>query len=101
MTEKTSTSHKPVSRPWTLRRIHRTVAAIAAPFIIISAIGGGTLLLRVAGIYDRRGDFRSTVQRIHNYEVIARYIGLIAVVFMLAAAITGLMLLARTHRRNK
>lgn len=89
---------KSAKRPWTVRRVHRLLAIIAAPFILISATGGGILLLRVAQIYDRRGDFRGTVQRIHNYEIIARYIGLIAVAFMLAAAISGLILYFKTAR---
>lgn len=66
----------------------------------ISGIGGGILLLRKAGLYERKGAFRDAVQRLHSYEAIMPYVGLAAVAVMLAAAATGTVLFLRSRRRR-
>lgn len=96
-----SQKRQTTTRPWTLRRVHKLVAVLASPFIIISALAGGLLLLRTTGLYQPTGDFHQFLRGIHNYEIVAVYVGLIPVVLMLAAAITGLMLFARPYRKKR
>jgi hypothetical protein len=74
------------------------VSLLSAPFLIISATGGGALLLRKTGLYERKGAFREAVQRLHSHEAIMPYIGLAAVALMLLAAITGVILFCQTRR---
>lgn len=83
-----------------LRLFHRWVALVASPLIIISSIGGGILLLRKTGLYERRGGFRDTIQNLHNYEIIADYLGLVAVVLILTVAVTGLWLFVQMAVRK-
>ena len=83
-----------------LRAFHRVVSLLIAPFIIVSAAGGGMLFLRKTGLYERKGAFREAIQHIHSYEAILPYVGLIAVVLMLLAAITGTVLFVQVRRRR-
>lgn len=90
-----------VLRRFLLRKVHRVVGLLSAPFIIISSLGGGILLLRKTGLYERKGAFREMIQGIHHYEVIMPYMGLAAVGFMLLASITGIVLFLQTSRGGR
>lgn len=82
--------------PW--RKWHRITALASAPFTLISAVCGGLLLFRKTGLYERRGPFRETIQRLHSFEIILPYVGVIAVALMILATVTGLVLYFRGRR---
>lgn len=86
-----------------LRLVHRVLGLIAAPVMIITAVCGILLLYRKTGLYERAGEFRQTVQHLHNYEVVAPYVGTLAALLMIAMACTGLALMlqlfVRRHKR--
>jgi uncharacterized iron-regulated membrane protein len=86
----------------TLRSVHRVIGLATAPLMIITAVAGLILLYRKTGIYERGGEFRSAMQRLHNYELFAPYVGTVASVLMVAVAVTGVALYwqIRARRRN-
>ncbi len=85
-------------RSW--RQWHGLIGLLSAPFILITAACGGLLLLRKIGVYERQGPFRNAIQRLHSYEILLPYVGLIAAVLMILAAVTGLVLYYQMHRRR-
>jgi uncharacterized iron-regulated membrane protein len=85
-------------RSW--RQWHGLIGLLSAPFVLITAICGGLLLLRKIGLYERQGPFRNMIQRLHSYELLLPYVGLIAAVLMILAAATGLALYSQVHRRR-
>ena len=84
-----------------LRLVHRVLGLIAAPAMIVTAICGLILLYRKTGLYERAGEFRETVEHLHNYEIVAPYIGTLAAVLMIAVACTGLALLGQVFLRRR
>ncbi len=84
-----------------LRTLHRVVGLLTAPLMVITAFGGTVLLFRRTGWYERRGDFRGVIQDLHNYEIIASYIGAVAAVMMVVVAATGVALFVQIRRRKR
>jgi uncharacterized iron-regulated membrane protein len=86
-----------------LRIVHRVLGLIAAPVMIVTATCGMLLLYRKTGLYELDGEFHQTVEHLHNYEIIAPYVGTPAALLMIAMACTGLALMlqvyVRRHRR--
>lgn len=83
-----------------LRLVHRVLGLIAAPLMIVTAICGLLLLYRKTGLYERAGEFRETVEHLHNYEIVAPYVGTLAAVLMIAMACTGLALMMQVYLRR-
>ena len=75
----------------TLRKIHRTLAIIFAPFLLITATTGGILLLRNADIYG----YQTTdgLLKWHNWEGLhaigIHYLGVLLAAGLLAVVLTG------------
>jgi len=95
--------HLKGEQPMKLRLAHRVLGLIAAPVMIVTAICGMLLLYRTTGLYERAGEFRETIEHLHNFEIIAPYVGTLAALLMIAMACTGLALMlqvyVRRHRR--
>jgi uncharacterized iron-regulated membrane protein len=90
----TTTSSRRAWRKW-----HGWIGLIGAAPTLITAVCGGLLLLRKTGLYERRGAFRDAIQALHSYEILLPYVGLIAVVLMIATAITGVVVFVQMRRR--
>jgi hypothetical protein len=69
--------------------------------MIITALAGLILLYRKAGLYERNGEFREAVQNLHNYELLAPYVGTVAAALMVAVAITGVAVFCQIHLRKR
>jgi uncharacterized iron-regulated membrane protein len=99
-----STAHQTTSpaasRGLAWRKWHKITSLLSAPFTLISAVCGGLLLFRKTGLYERRGPFRETIQRLHSYEILLPYVGIIAVLLMILATTTGLILYLQGRRRG-
>ena len=103
MTETTNRENPPTISPtsrWSWRQWHTFIGLSSSPFILISAICGGLLLFRKTGLYERRGAFRETIQRLHSYEILLTYEGVVAVVLMILTAVTGVVLYCQMYRRR-
>ena len=84
-----------------LRAIHRVLGLVTAPFMIVTALCGLVLLYRKTGLYERNGEFRETVQNLHNYELLTPYVGTVAAVLMTALAITGVAVFCQMRLRKR
>ncbi len=77
----------------TLRKLHRMIAVVFAPFILLTAITGGMLLWRHTGAYEF--GTMNVLFGLHNWEIVANYVGTILAVGMMVTALTGLTLWAQ------
>ncbi len=81
-----------------LRKLHRIVGLIFAPFFIITAVTGGILLF--SGQY--RHDVKKRLLAWHNWEGVSHYAGLILAASLLFMAVTGVALwLQMTLRKRR
>ena len=84
-------------RGW--RKWHGWIGLLSAVPTLITAVCGGLLLFRKVGLYERRGPFRDAIQKLHSFEILLPYIGAIAVLLMIAATVTGVVVFVHTRRR--
>ena len=84
-----------------LRIVHRTMGLIAAPLMIVTAVCGLLLLYRKTGLYEREGEFRESIEHLHNYEIVAPYVGTLLSVLMIAVAVTGVAILLQVRARRR
>lgn len=73
-----------------LRRLHRWVGLVFAPFFLITAITGGMLLWRRQVRMPNR-----TLRAWHNWEGLADYVGVLLAGALAFMAITGIWLWAQ------
>jgi uncharacterized iron-regulated membrane protein len=73
-----------------IRRVHRILGLVFAPFFVLVAVTGGLLLFRKHGLYDVRT--KHTILDLHNWEIVGDLVGLILAVGLLAVACTGVWL---------
>lgn len=100
MTETTNQGNVSASSRRSWRKWHGWIGLVSAPFMLVTAACGGLLLLRKSGLYERRGAFRDAIQALHSYEILLPYVGLVAVVLMIATAVTGVVVVLQMHRRG-
>ena len=81
-----------------LRKVHRMVGLIFAPFFILTACTGILLLWRKADLYGR--EVQGTLLGLHNWEGLASYIGVILACALLFMACSGLVILAGMYKRK-
>ncbi|HNY77596.1 MAG: hypothetical protein RBS72_04390 [Sedimentisphaerales bacterium] len=85
-------------RGW--RKWHGWIGLLSAVPMLITAVCGGLLLFRKVGLYERRGPFRDAIQALHSYEILLPYVGLVAVLLMIATTITGAVVFVQMRRRR-
>ena len=73
-----------------LRKLHRIVAIILAPFLLLLALTGSSLFFRKTGIYEK--EIKEFLVSIHTWEIVAPYIGLFVGVGLLFLIISGTIL---------
>ncbi len=76
-----------------IRRLHRIVGAVFAPFFILTATTGIVLLWRKTELYGP--EVKDTLLGLHDWEGLAPYIGVILAGGLLFMSCTGLALLRR------
>ena len=79
-----------------LRVFHRRVAIVFSPFLILSALTGIALLFRKDEFYGK--ETKNLLLGIHNWELGAKYIGVILALGLIAICISGLMLFLKTKK---
>ena len=73
-----------------IRKLHRISAITFAPFLILFALSGSTMLFRKAGIYSK--EIKKVIESVHTWEIIAPYIGIIGGLGLLTVAVTGIII---------
>ena len=82
-----------------LRKIHKIVGLIFAPFFILTSLTGIVLLWRKDDVYS--GDTKELLIGLHNWEIGAKYIGVILACGLLFMTITGvIMAISSARKRN-
>lgn len=79
-----------------LRVFHRRIAIIFSPFLILSALTGIALLFRKDDLYGK--ETKSFLIGLHNWEIAAKYIGIILALGLIGICISGLMLFFKMKR---
>ena len=81
-----------------LRKLHRTMGLVFAPFFLLTASTGMILLWRNAELYGPK--VMHSLLGLHNWEGLAPYIGMVLASGLLFMACTGLAIMAATYRRK-
>ena len=73
-----------------LRKIHKTVGIIFAPFFLLTSFTGIALLFRKDDLYSK--EIKNMLIGFHNWEVGAKYIGIVLAFGLIFMSISGLIL---------
>jgi uncharacterized iron-regulated membrane protein len=73
-----------------LRKLHRTVGLVFSPFFLLTAVTGMILLWRKADLYSKES--KSLMLGLHNWELGAKYIGVVLASALIFMTVTGLVL---------
>ncbi len=73
-----------------LRKLHRIVAIVFAPFLLITPITAIILLFRKTGLYG--DETKKLLLSIHNWEIAANYVGIILALGLIFIVATGLVM---------
>lgn len=79
-----------------IRKLHRTVGIIFVPFFLLTAVIGSLLLFRNTQILSNR-TFVILIG-IHNWEIVAHYVGVILAVAIIFMSISGIILFVQFMR---
>lgn len=82
-----------------LRKLHRIVGAVFAPFFLLTATTGLILLWRNAELYSL--EVKGTLLGLHNWEGLAPYIGVILAAGLLFMTTTGLAIMLGIYKRKR
>lgn len=80
-----------------LRKLHRIVGLIFAPFFFITAVTGGILLFRKFYGYQTK----ESLLEWHNWEGLAQYIGALLAAALSFMAVTGVALWLQVQLRKR
>ena len=81
-----------------LRKLHRTVGFVFAPFFLLTASTGIILLWRKGDLYGP--EVKNTLLGLHNWEGLAPYIGVVLASGLLFMTCTGLAIMVGIYRRK-
>jgi hypothetical protein len=81
-----------------LRTFHRRLALILSPFLILTSLTGIALLFRKNEIYGK--PIKELMIGLHNWEIIAPYIGAILSFGLMALTVSGLLIFIKTPKRK-
>jgi len=82
-----------------LRKFHKTVGLIFAPFFLLTSLTGILLLWRKDDVYGK--EVKDLLIGLHNWEIGMKYIGVILALGLMLVTITGLMLALQSYRKQK
>ena len=80
-----------------LRKMHRTVAILFSPFLLLTATSGAVLLFRKAGLYEYRVE--DALLGLHNWEIVAHYVGLVLAAGLITIVVTGVTIFTQMQVR--
>ncbi len=82
-----------------VRKLHRSVGLAFSVFFLITAVTGIALLLRNAGVYET--GTKNFLLGLHNWELVAKYIGAVMAAGLICMTLTGLTMLIRAAKRKQ
>ncbi|MBT7068003.1 MAG: hypothetical protein HN919_17020 [Verrucomicrobia bacterium] len=81
-----------------IRKLHRVVGLLFAPFFLITALTGIALLWRKADVYG--AETKGILIGLHNWEIAAKYIGVILAAGLICMVVTGLFMFIRQSKNR-
>ena len=81
-----------------IRKLHRAVGLVFAPFFLLTALTGIALLWRKAGVYG--SDTKGILLGLHSWEIAAKYIGVVLATGLICMAVTGLVMVVQQRKRE-
>ena len=82
-----------------IRKLHRIVGAVFAPFFVLTTTTGIILLWRKTTLYGP--EVKGALLDLHNWEGLAPYVGVILAGGLLFMACTGLAILLRIYKKSR
>ncbi len=79
-----------------LRVLHRRVALIFSPFLILSSLTGIALFFRKDDLYSK--DTKNLLLGLHNWEIVTKYVGIILALALLFISVTGIMIFLKNKK---
>ena len=79
-----------IMAPMNLRKLHRIVAIILSPFLLLLTLTGFVLFFRNSGLYSN--EVKEFFVGLHTWECIAPYIGILLGIGVLFLTISGVIL---------
>ncbi|HEY9034930.1 MAG TPA: hypothetical protein VIN71_13395 [Pseudomonadales bacterium] len=73
-----------------IRTLHRYVAIVMAPFLLLLSLTGGLLFFRKTDWYGK--ELKELLVGIHTWEIVAPYVGLLVGAGLLFLVISGVIL---------
>ena len=80
------------------KKLHRIVAIVFTPFLLITPITGIILLFRKTDLYGK--ETKEFLLSIHNWEIAANYVGIILAAGLIFIVSTGLIMFVRYCARG-
>ncbi len=81
-----------------LRKFHRNIAIIFAPFLFLTSFTGIILLFRKDDLYSK--ETKNLLIGLHNWEYGAKYIGAILGIGLIVITVSGTLLFFKTRRKT-
>ncbi|MCP4364306.1 MAG: hypothetical protein GY800_03285 [Planctomycetes bacterium] len=72
------------------KKLHRIVAIVFTPFLLITPITGIILLFRKTDLYGK--ETKEFLLSLHNWEIAANYVGIILALGLIFIVATGLII---------
>lgn len=82
-----------------IRKAHRIIGTIFAPFLILTGLCGALLLLRSTGLFS--DDLMKLFYHLHNLTIISSYAGFVLSFGLICMACSGLYLSIKLMNLNK
>lgn len=84
-----------------IRKIHRLIAIISSPFLIIISLTAFLMILSRMKILNLSLTFDEWIYKTHTWDLIGGYAGLIFPVILLTIVLTGIILFTQIERRKQ
>ncbi len=81
-----------------LRKLHRGFGLVASPFIFLTAVCGGLLLLDDLHVFGE--EFEGKIYGLHNWTIVGEYAGLVLVGLIIVTNCSGALLWLQTTLRK-
>ena len=81
-----------------LAKLHRILGLVFAPFFLLAAVTGATLLWRKAEVYG--AETKDLMLGLHTWEIATKYVGVILAAGLIFMTLTGLTMFFQSTRKR-
>lgn len=84
-----------------LRKLHRWVALVAAPFLFIISCTATILMFDTTGVLSVPTEMVKVTYKMHTWKYLGGYIGILVPVLLMILVITGVAIVIQTEMKKK